>query len=63
MSLQPLTGAKRLRELLKDPNRLVLCPGVFDGLTARLALSVGFDAIYMVPTTYPLSLQLMLNFE
>ncbi|KAK5168967.1 uncharacterized protein LTR77_006276 [Saxophila tyrrhenica] len=47
MSLQPLTGAKKLRQLLKDPNNLVLCPGVYDGLTARLALSIGFDAIYM----------------
>lgn len=48
MSLKPLTGAQRLRGLLKDPNKLVLCPGVFDGLTARLALDTGFDAIYMV---------------
>ena len=48
MSLRPLTGAKRLRELLQDPNHLVLCPGVFDGLTARLALATGFEAIYMV---------------
>ena len=48
MSLQPLTGAKRLRELLKDPNKLVVCPGVYDGITARIALSVGFDALYMV---------------
>lgn len=48
MSLQPLTGARKLRELLKDPEKLVLLPGVYDGLTARLALSVGFDAIYMV---------------
>ena len=48
MSLRPLTGAKRLRDLLKDPNNIVLCPGVFDGLTARLALDVGFDALYMV---------------
>lgn len=48
MSLKPLTGAQRLRELLSDSSKLVLCPGVFDGLTARLALSVGFDALYMV---------------
>lgn len=52
MSLQPLTGAQRLRQLLKDPNELVLCPGVFDGLTARLALNVGFDALYMVSLFY-----------
>lgn len=48
MSLKPLTGARRLRDLLKDPNKLILCPGVFDGLTARLALNTGFDAMYMV---------------
>lgn len=48
MSLKPLTGAARLRALLSDPDKLVLCPGVYDGLTARLALSVGFDALYMV---------------
>jgi len=27
---------------------MVVCPGVFDGLTARLALAAGFDALYMV---------------
>ena len=44
----PFTGALRLRELLKDPKKIVVCPGVFDGLTARIALSKGFDALYMV---------------
>lgn len=48
MTSAPFTGAKRLRELLKDRQRLVVCPGVFDGLTARIALSKGFDALYMV---------------
>ena len=48
MSSSPFTGAKRLRELLKDPKKIVVCPGVFDGLTARIALSKGFDALYMV---------------
>ncbi|KIX06229.1 uncharacterized protein Z518_04204 [Rhinocladiella mackenziei CBS 650.93] len=43
----PLAGAKRLRELLKDPSNVIVCPGVFDGLTARLALAAGFDALYM----------------
>ena len=53
MSVAPLSGAKRLRELLKDPKKIVVCPGVFDGLTARIALSKGFDALYMVPLTPP----------
>lgn len=48
MALKPFTGAKRLRELLKDPNHLVVAPGVFDGFTARVALEAGFEAIYMV---------------
>lgn len=47
-SSAPLTGGKRLRELLSDPSNVVVCPGVFDGLTARLALAAGFDAMYMV---------------
>ena len=58
MSLRPLTGAQRLRDLLKDPNKIVLCPGVFDGLTARLALDVGFDALYMVQIPMPRSLMI-----
>lgn len=45
--LAPLTGAKRLRELLSDPNYTLACPGVFDGLTARIALAAGFSALYM----------------
>lgn len=47
-STAPLTGAKRLRELLKDASNLVVCPGVFDGLSARLAIAAGFEALYMV---------------
>lgn len=41
-------GATKLREFLADPNKIVVAPGVHDGLTARMALSVGFDALYMV---------------
>jgi 2-methylisocitrate lyase-like PEP mutase family enzyme len=48
MATGPHTGAKRLREMLKDPNKIVVCPGVYDGLTSRIALSMGFDALYMV---------------
>ncbi|KAH7041044.1 Phosphoenolpyruvate/pyruvate domain-containing protein [Microdochium trichocladiopsis] len=40
-------GAAKLREYLADPEKVVVCPGVLDGLTARVALSVGFDALYM----------------
>jgi 2-methylisocitrate lyase-like PEP mutase family enzyme len=46
-SLAPFTGATRLRALLADPHATVVAPGVFDGLTARLALAAGHEAIYM----------------
>lgn len=48
MAVAPLTGAKKLRELLNDESKIVVAPGVFDGFTARLALAAGFDALYMV---------------
>jgi 2-methylisocitrate lyase-like PEP mutase family enzyme len=35
-----------LAERLKQPG-LVVAPGVFDGITARIADSMGFDALYM----------------
>lgn len=53
MALAPFTGAQRLRELLKDPKHLVVLPGVFDGLTARLALAAGFEGLYMVGNSSP----------
>jgi 2-methylisocitrate lyase-like PEP mutase family enzyme len=49
----PHTGAKRLRELLSDRSKIVVCPSVYDGLTARIAISQGFDALYMVVQTPP----------
>lgn len=42
------TAATKLREVLADPNGFVIAPGVYDGLSARLALAAGFDALYMV---------------
>ncbi|KAJ5307755.1 Pyruvate/Phosphoenolpyruvate kinase [Penicillium atrosanguineum] len=44
----PLASATTsLRQTLKDPNGFVIAPGVYDGLSARLALAAGFDALYM----------------
>jgi len=34
--------------MLTETDDLIVCPGVYDGLSARLALTVGFDALYMV---------------
>ena len=42
-----MSAATRLRALLADESRILVCPGVYDGLTARTALEVGFDALYM----------------
>ena len=44
--LNPLSAAARLRKLLKEEGILVL-PGVYDGLTARIALATGHKAMYM----------------
>lgn len=41
-------GAAKLRQYLADRGKIVVCPGVHDGMTARMALHVGFDALYMV---------------
>lgn len=40
-----MTAAKRLRQLLTG-NDIVVAPGVFDGLSARLVEQTGFRAIY-----------------
>ncbi|KAK6835083.1 Isocitrate lyase/phosphorylmutase [Apiospora arundinis] len=44
---KPNTGATVLRKMLLDTNELIICPGVYDGLSARTAIEVGFDALYM----------------
>ncbi|PNS16812.1 2-methylisocitrate lyase, mitochondrial [Sphaceloma murrayae] len=36
-----------LREQLADESHIVVCPGVYDGLTARIALDAGFKTLYM----------------
>jgi len=42
-------AAAGLRARILDPaSRIVVCPGVYDGITARVALQAGFDALYMV---------------
>ncbi|KIX94707.1 uncharacterized protein Z520_09397 [Fonsecaea multimorphosa CBS 102226] len=40
-------AATILREMINDPEKIVVCPGVYDGYTARIALDMGFDALYM----------------
>jgi hypothetical protein len=40
-------AATRLRSLLAEKD-IILAPGVYDGFSARIALEVGFDCLYMV---------------
>lgn len=47
-SARQTTGAAKLRKMLNETNDLIVCPGVYDGLSARIALSLGFEAMYMV---------------
>jgi 2-methylisocitrate lyase-like PEP mutase family enzyme len=43
-----MSAASRLRGLLSRENHITVCPGVYDGLTARLAQQDDFDCLYMV---------------
>ena len=43
-----IPASTRLRRLLEKPDHLIVCPGVYDGFSARVALEIGFDALYMV---------------
>lgn len=45
---EPASGATKLRRLLFETNELIVCPGVYDGLSARTALELGFSGLYMV---------------
>ncbi|KAM0458869.1 hypothetical protein ACHAPV_005859 [Trichoderma viride] len=41
------TAVAALRAQLAEPGKIVVCPGVYDGFTARIALKAGFDCLYM----------------
>lgn len=46
--LAPMSGAKKLRKMLQETDELIVCPGVYDGLSARTAIELEFSAMYMV---------------
>lgn len=46
------SAAGKLRQLLADPSKTIVCPGVYDGFTARIALQAGFEALYMVQDAF-----------
>ncbi|KAJ5097846.1 hypothetical protein N7532_004847 [Penicillium argentinense] len=41
------SSASKLRQLLADEKKITVCPGEYDGLTARIALNAEFEALYM----------------
>lgn len=45
---EAFSGAKKLRYILEHTNELIVCPGVYDGLSARTAIELGFKSLYMV---------------
>lgn len=44
---RPLSSVQKLRNMLADPEKVIVCPGVYDGYTARIALSEGAEVLYM----------------
>ncbi|KAE8383321.1 Pyruvate/Phosphoenolpyruvate kinase-like domain-containing protein [Aspergillus bertholletiae] len=47
VSLYMTAGASKLRRMLKETDDLIVCPGVYDGISARIAMQLGFKAMYM----------------
>lgn len=43
-----LPASTRLQKMIHETDKLIVCPGVYDGLSARTAMEVGFDGLYMV---------------
>jgi len=56
MLMPPPTAASKLRALLAQKDEIVVCPGVYDGFTARLALKAGFKILYMACHPYSVKL-------
>lgn len=43
-----MSAVQKLRNMLADPDKFIVCPGVYDGYTARIALQEGAECLYMV---------------
>lgn len=54
---QHISAATKLRRIIESPDGYVFAPGVYDGLSARTALEVGFDCLYMVRSSVPLGME------
>ncbi|KAK0647773.1 2,3-dimethylmalate lyase [Lasiodiplodia hormozganensis] len=44
---RPPAASTKLRKMLEETDDLIVCPGVYDGISARAAHEVGFNAMYM----------------
>ena len=44
---QYIPAVQKLRALLAQKDKLIVCPGVYDGFTARIALAEPIDCLYM----------------
>ena len=61
--MAPPSAAALFRARVEDPKgAIVVCPGVYDGFSARIALDVGFDCLYMVCRWLCGSTDLLLTF-
>ncbi|KAJ5963051.1 Isocitrate lyase [Penicillium waksmanii] len=47
VSLYVIPAASKLRRMLKDSKDLIVCPGVYDGLSTRNSMELGFKSMYM----------------
>ncbi|KAJ5086178.1 hypothetical protein N7532_010949 [Penicillium argentinense] len=47
VNLYIIPAASKLHRMLKDTKDLIVCPGVYDGLSARIAMELGFKGLYM----------------
>ena len=43
-----ISPATRLKHRIQSSDELIVCPGVYDGFSARIAMNVGFETLYMV---------------
>ena len=43
-----ISPATRLKHKIHHTKDMIVCPGVYDGLSARIAMRVGFETLYMV---------------
>ena len=45
----PMRTSTKLRKRITDPNApILICPGVHDGLSTRIACSLEFETLYLV---------------